>query len=65
MVSEEVKAKVQNAKEKINSGELEVFAGPITDQLGKVMVPAGSVLSDENTASLNWFVEGVIGSRKR
>jgi basic membrane protein A len=62
MVSEEVKAKVQNAKEKVNSGELEVFAGPITDQAGKIMVPADSVLSDEIVASMNWFVEGVVGS---
>jgi basic membrane protein A len=65
MVPEKVKVKVQDAREKIISGEWEVFTGPIKDQLGKVMVPANKVLNEDDIRTFNWFVEGVIGSRER
>jgi len=65
MVPEKVKVKVQDARQKIISGEWEVFSGPIKDQLGKVMVPANKVLNEDDIRTFNWFVEGVIGSRER
>lgn len=48
MVPEKVKVKVQDARQKIISGEWEVFTGPIKDQLGKVMVPANKVLNEDD-----------------
>lgn len=57
----EAKDKVEKAKADILAGKLNVFAGPIKDQSGKEMVPAGSVLSDKDQLEMKWFVEGVEG----
>jgi basic membrane lipoprotein Med (substrate-binding protein (PBP1-ABC) superfamily) len=51
------------AKEKaIENGTFDPFAGPITDQAGKVVVPAGKKLSVTQLYSVNWLVKGVNGS---
>jgi len=55
------KEAVEKAKADILAGKLNVFAGPIKDQTGKEMVPAGSVLSDKDQLEMKWFVEGVEG----
>ena len=60
-VSEETKAAVTEAREKIVSGEFDVFAGEIKDQNGNVMVAEGETLSDEELLQMTWFVEGVVG----
>ncbi len=52
---------VEAEKQKIISGKWDVFHGPIKDQSGKVVVPAGKKLSDKEMLSLNWYVEGVSG----
>ena len=61
MRSEETKAAVTEAREKIISGEFDVFAGEIKDQNGNVMVAEGATLSDEELLKMTWFVEGVVG----
>lgn len=61
MVTADVKAKVDQARNKILSGSWDVFYGPIKDQSGKVVVPAGSKMTDEEMLSMNFFVEGVVG----
>jgi len=62
--SEGAESKVNEVKKKILDGTLNVFAGPIKDQGGKVRVPAGSALSDKDQLSCDWFVEGVVGKIK-
>ena len=53
------------AKEKaIENGSFYEFEGPIEDQAGKVVVPAGKRLSISQLYSVNWLVKGVIGSPK-
>jgi basic membrane protein A len=41
-----------------------VFTGPIDDQAGKVVVPAGTALQygDPGIEGMNWFVQGVVGT---
>lgn len=52
--------KIKEAKAKIVSGELQVFAGPIKDNAGNEKVKAGEVLSDEVIAkTINWYVDNV------
>jgi basic membrane lipoprotein Med (substrate-binding protein (PBP1-ABC) superfamily) len=63
-VPQDVQDAVMKAKDDIEGGKLVVFAGPITDQDGTVRVAEGEVLSDELMASVDWFVEGVVGSPK-
>jgi basic membrane protein A len=58
---EGAQAKVDEMKAKIESGEFEVFQGPIKDQTGAVKVASGQKLTDVEMLSFNWFVEGVIG----
>lgn len=59
---EGAQAKVDEMKAKIINGEFDVFDGPIKDQSGKIRVPEGSSLTDEEKLSFDWFVEGVIGT---
>jgi basic membrane protein A len=62
-VTDEAKAKVQEARDKIISGELKIFTGPITDNEGNTKVEDGDVLdtSDELLACCDWHVDGVVG----
>ena len=46
----------------IKDHKLHPFAGPVKDQSGKVVIPAGKTASDEDLLKMNWFVEGVVGS---
>ncbi len=56
-----VKKLVWAMEKEIMSGRFHVFEGPIYDQNGKLMVPAGKVMSDSALLSMQWFVEGVVG----
>jgi basic membrane protein A len=53
-----------DAQAKILSDKLNVYAGPIKDQSGKIRVPAGTTISVEERAGMDWFVEGVVGKVK-
>ncbi len=61
MVPEEVQNEVNAAREKIVSGELHPFTGPIHHQDGELQVAEGETMSDEELLSFNWLVEGVVG----
>lgn len=53
---------VSAKKRDIVRGKLHPFAGPVKDNTGKGIVPAGKTLSDAEMLSFNWFVEGVEGT---
>lgn len=59
---EEAKAAVEEVQAKIISGEMDVFTGEIKDQDGNIIVKDGDTLSDEELLSMDWFVEGVVGT---
>ncbi len=63
-VPQEVQDKVNEVKDEIEAGTLVVFTGPVVDQDGNVKVPEGEVLSTDVMGSVDWFVEGVVGSPK-
>ncbi len=63
-VPQEVQNLVMQTKTNIESGKIVVFKGPIKDQDGNVKVADGEVLGDDAMGSVDWFVEGVIGSPK-
>lgn len=46
----------------IVAGKLLPFAGPLKDNRGTTMVPAGSVMATDKLMSINWLVEGVEGA---
>ncbi len=62
-VSAETKAAVDAAKAKIISGELEVFAGPITDNKGNIVIPAGeSGDIGKLLGTTDYLIKGVSGN---
>jgi basic membrane lipoprotein Med (substrate-binding protein (PBP1-ABC) superfamily) len=63
-VPQEVKDKVTQTLADMDSGKIVLFAGPIVDQDGNVVVKEGEVLSEDAMSNLTWFVKGVLGSTK-
>ena len=61
-VPQDVQDQVLQVGDDLDAGNIVVFAGPIKDQNGEVKVAEGDVLTDDLMGSVDWFVEGVIGS---
>lgn len=61
-VPEDVRARIDEAKAQIIDGELSPFTGPINDQDGQERIADGEVPPLEDLLSMDWFVEGVVGS---
>ncbi len=57
----DVRAKATQTIADIKAGKLHPFQGPIMNQAGKVMVPAGSVAPDKMLLTMDWYVKGVEG----
>jgi simple sugar transport system substrate-binding protein len=58
---DDVKALATQAVADITSGKNKIFVGPLTDQSGKVQLPAGQVMDDGTLSGLQWLVQGVEG----
>ncbi len=61
IVPAEVARLVDARRQAIIAGTLLPFAGPLRDGGGTLRKPAGSALSGDELAALNWYVEGVDG----
>ena len=66
VVTEAVRKQADAAKDKFMSGGMVVYKGPIKDNTGRVVIAAGKehVQTDIWLESMDWLVEGVIGSTK-
>lgn len=62
MVPAEAKKLLAERRAELKSGKLNVFAGPLKNQAGAVIVPAGKSLSDADLVKVNYYVEGVEGA---
>lgn len=60
-VPKAVQAEVLAKQKDVASGKLHPFAGPISDNDGKLVLPAGQALSDAQILSMNYLVAGVLG----
>lgn len=60
-VSDETKELVQKAIEEIKAGKLHPFQGPLKNQKGEEIVPAGKTLADKDLLKMGYYVEGVLG----
>lgn len=60
-VSEETKALIEEKQAAIVSGELQIFAGPITDNDGALRIPENEAGGIELLDTTDWLVEGVVG----
>jgi len=63
-VSAKTKAAIAAKKAALISGRFYEFAGPISDQNGKLRVAKGHRLTVKDLYAVNWLVRGVIGSPK-
>jgi len=63
-VPQEVQDLVMQTKADLESGKIVTFQGPIKDQDGNVKVEEGAVLTDDQMSTVDWLVEGIIGSPK-
>ena len=63
-VPQEVQDEVMAVSAALESGETVVFTGPILDQEGNVVVAEGDVLTADVMSSVDWFVQGMVGSPK-
>jgi len=64
MVPEDVKTSVEAERAKLVAGEDTIFAGPVKNQAGEIVVPEGSTPTDGELLGMNWFVKGVVGTVK-
>jgi len=55
----ELQARIHDMEKKLAARELHPFAGPVVDQAGKVLVPAGKKMTDEELNKMNYYLEGV------
>ena len=60
-VPESAKTKVDEVKKGLKDGSFSIWKGPIEDQAGKVVVPAGTVADDNFLRGINFYVRGVEG----
>ena len=57
----DVIALAKQAEADIKSGKRHPFQGPVHNQEGKLVVPAGGTVSDKALLSMDWYVKGVQG----
>ncbi|MBC7611178.1 MAG: BMP family ABC transporter substrate-binding protein [Polaromonas sp.] len=64
MVPDAAKKAADDVKAKMIAGSFDVFKGPLKDNKGKEVIPAGKVFKQTDLAleSMNYLVEGVVGS---
>ena len=56
---EDVAAAAEETEQKIASGELHPFTGPIVKQDGTEAIPAGQTIDDPTLLGMNWYVKGI------
>ncbi|MEZ5649265.1 MAG: BMP family ABC transporter substrate-binding protein [Burkholderiaceae bacterium] len=54
-------AKVDQLQADIKAGKLHPFAGPVVDQDGKEIIPAGKTMTDEQMGQMDFYVQGIVG----
>jgi simple sugar transport system substrate-binding protein len=59
---DDVAQAAQAAEDGIKSGSIVIFKGPINDQSGKIKVPDGAQLTDDDILGMNWLAEGIEGT---
>lgn len=62
LVPDDVKALVEAKKAEFIAGTTDAFCGPIYNQAGDLVVAEGECVSDADQLSMNWFVQGVVGT---
>jgi basic membrane protein A len=59
-IPEQLRNRILDMEKQMADGSLHAFAGPVVDQEGKTIVPAGSKLTDKQLSHMNYYLEGVV-----
>jgi basic membrane protein A len=62
-VTEDTKKMVEARRKEMIAGEFEPFQGPVRDQDGKVVIPAGESPSLDELLTMDYWVQGMEGER--
>jgi basic membrane protein A len=63
-VDAKTRSQIESVKKQLISGKFYEFQGPLYDQSGKLRVKSGVRLSVQDLYSMDWLVQGIIGSAK-
>ncbi len=55
-----LQSRIRDMEKQMTAGALHAFAGPVVDQAGKTVVPAGQNMSDDQLNKMNYYLEGVV-----
>ena len=58
-IPQELQARIREMEQQLVERKLHPFAGPVIDQSGKTIVPAGKNMSDEQLNKMNYYLQGV------
>ena len=61
-IDDETKSKLQETIDKMTAGEFSVFTGPLFDQEGNEVLPAGEVADTDFLITMDFLLDGVQGS---
>jgi simple sugar transport system substrate-binding protein len=59
-IPEELRNRIMDMEKQMADGSLHAFAGPVVNQAGETIVPAGSNMTDKQLSSMNYYLEGVV-----
>ncbi len=63
LVPAEIQKKVEEVRDQIASGEINIYSGELKDDQGNVLVADGETMSDEEILAQEFFVENVKGGK--
>jgi simple sugar transport system substrate-binding protein len=61
-IPEELQNRIRDMENQLAARELHPFAGPVVDQSGATIVPAGKNMSDEQLNKMNYYLKGVVST---
>jgi basic membrane protein A len=56
----DVQDRIRKMEKQLTDGSLHPFAGPVVDQNGKTIVPAGQNMTDKQLGSMNYYIQGIV-----
>ena len=61
-IPEELQNRIRDMEKQLTERRLHPFAGPVIDQSGSTIVPAGKNMSDEQLSKMNYYLQGVVST---
>ena len=56
----DLQARIRDMEEQLTQRKLHPFAGPVVDQAGRIIVPEGKNMTDEQLNKMNYYLQGVV-----